>query len=547
MTLSSGILACALAGAACVSIPQTHGVIADSRRNLIRSAAEQQMMDSDTETYESWIRRYRSEPLTGALGDNNKIKLRITAIEGDDRKPEEKANSLIPTGDSVVQYGCAISAEGTISYFRISPLGVKGGGPSEFPSENIEKLNHLITNLPDDRGKLPPPGRRLVIQVAAENRVIARVFDRANAPDVILQILRVSQSRIKSWAPGFEPAKKWQAGSFSESGAFTLSPDNTQLIFAGMNGPFTVWDASSFQLLGQFPNSLMLLPGGRLRHSPSRVLGLSFSAHGAFVAVDGMGTVDIRDSQSWEGIRYLQEPVVDRKQRRLTTPIFVGDDRYLLLATDEPPMKIFDTSTWNTVDSYPGLPPEAISYFPNSAGDRSVFATKSGMIALWNPLARYQIAELDAGARIVRAAYSPDASLVALITAHRSPAEGGFTDFRLRIWRTGDGGFVRELRPFEETPTEFAALQWWPDGRYLLAAVRSDAFYTSRSVGIWNVDSGRFRGELTGCITSLYGFALLPGGKTIAAGCGDGSILTWDAANAVAQITRFENSLSHPQ
>jgi WD40 repeat protein len=547
MTLSRGILACALAGAACVTLPQLQGVLGHSRWDLIRSAAANRTKEQDRETYDLWIRRYRSGPLKGALGDNNKIKLKITAVEGDDRNPDDKANSLIQFGDLVVQYGCAISVEGTISYFRISPFDVKGGGLSELPSENIEKLNQLITDLPDDRAELPPPGRRLVIQVAAENGVLARVFDRANAPDEILQILRVSQSRIKSWAPGFEPRKRWQAGGYSESGAFTLSPDKTQIIFAGANGPFTVWDAASLQFLNRFSNSLISLPGGRFRHSPSLILGLAFSSHGALVAVDGMGTVDVRNSQSWEGIRYLQEPVVDRKQHSLSTPVFISDDRYLLLATDEPPMKIFDTSTWNTVDSFPGLPPEAISYFPNSAGDRSVFATKTGMIALWNPLARYQIAILDIRGRIVRASFSPDGSLVALVTLHRSTADSGFSDYRLTIWRTNDGGFVHELRPFEQTPTEFAALQWWPNGRYLLAAVRSDTYYASRSVGIWNADSGRFRGELTGCITSLYGFALLPDGKTIAAGCGDGSILTWDAADAVGQIAKFENSLSRPQ
>lgn len=493
--------------------------------------------------YESWVHSYESGPLRGALGDNNQIKFTITAVEGDNRKPDDKAASPFGSDGFITRYGCAVSFDGTVSFFQVTPLDVKGGGPENLPKENLEKLNQLIAYLPDDGSQLPPPGRRLVIRVATGDDVLVRVYDRANAPDQILEILRLTQSRIKSWAPSIEPLSKWTAGDYSYYGGFSLSADGTQIVSSGANGPFRIWDAESFALLKELPLSFIPLPGGRFKTNSSPVFGLTFSPDDSLAIVDGMGQVDVLNARSWQGIRQLAEPFVGRQRHGLTRPIFTPDGRFLLLQSDEPALRIFDTTTWNKVDSIPGMAPGAVAYFPAQNGDEAIYASKSGSIGLWDPHAHREVAELDTNGRILRVSFSPDESLVAVMTLHPNSTTNTSNNYRLRVWRANNGELLHELRPFEQPAFEIVGILWWPNGKYLLAATRSDSFFTTRGVGIWNVESGRFRGEFSGCITSVYGFALLPDGKRLVEGCGDGTVLVWDAASAITKISQFENSL----
>jgi WD40 repeat protein len=492
--------------------------------------------------YESWIHGYESGPLRGALGDNNQIKFTITAVEGDDRKPGDKTTSPFGADSFIARYGCAVSTKGTISFFQVTPFDVKGSGPGNLPKENLERLNQLIAHLPDDGSRLPPPGRRLVISVASGGDVLARVYDRANAPDEVLEILRLTQSRIKSWAPSIEPLSKWTAGASEYYGGFSLSADGRQIVSSSANGPFKIWDARSFTLLKEFPLSFIPLPDGYSKN-PSPVFGLTFSPDGSLAIVDGMGQVDVLNARSWQGIRQLAEPFVGQQRHGLTCPIFAPDGRFLLLQSDEPALRIFDTTTWNKVDSIPEMAPGAVAYFPAQNGDKAIYASKNGSIGLWDPHAYREVAELDTNGRILRVSFSPDESLVAVITLHQDSATHTSNNYRLRIWRTSNGELAHELRPFEEPAFEIVGILWWPNSKYLLAATRSDFFFTTRGVGIWNVESGRFRGEFSGCDTTVYGFALLPDGKRLVEGCGDGTVLVWDAASAIAKIGQFENSL----
>jgi hypothetical protein len=44
---------------------------------------------------------------------------------------------------------------------------------------------------------------------------------------------------------------------------------------------------------------------------------------------------------------------------------------------------------------------------------------------------------------------------------------------------------------------------WWSQGKYLLARVA-----TSISIGIWNAQSGRYRGEFSGCLIGVDRFTV---------------------------------------
>ena len=369
--------------------------------------------------YAVWMRPYQTGPLWARFGDEpGEVKLIVTAIEGDD--PNSKNRLAFPFRGFRVKYGCAVSTDGRLSDFSLDALGEKGGGYPRLAEGDRQKLDALLADLPDDHSVLPPPDRRLVLQVAAANQVIARVYDRANAPESILEILRLTRSRIRSWVLTFPP----------------------------------------------------------------------------------------------------------NDQVRASADEHAADDRAQFLSVVTP---------WL-------VPAKAPAIFPAPHGQRSVHQTTGGEIELWDSQANRRIALLDRDSQMLRPAYSPDESMVAAVTVPNTNKyfEG---PYRLRIWRAQDGALVRELRLFEQKAYGISGLLWWPDGRYLLAATRADHFFNERGISIWSVQTGRHRGELTGCSREVLELALQVDGRLLER-CGDGMIRAWRVGGIIDQIREFEASLA---
>jgi WD40 repeat protein len=492
--------------------------------------------------YEEWIRPYRIGPLhmgpgfirSASADDGSRAILVITAVEGDDLKPDEPNLKVPGDGDRITRYGCSVSTEGRVSFFQYSAYGAKGGGYPAIPSEDLHRLKQLLQNLPDDHAQLPPAGRRVVLQVPDGDQVLARAYDRANMPDQVLEILRLSESRIKSWALNFDVQRKWNADQFSMIGAFTLTPDGKYFVSATMNGPFRVWDSESYDIVREAPVPLMpLKPGWRTTAGP--VEDIEFSPDGSLAAVGGFaGDVDLYNARTWEGIRKLSEVV--EGQHRLSCPRFTPDGRFLLVQSREPALRIFDTKTWEPHVPLAEMPSSAVTYFPAQREGSAIYTSAKGTIMLWNQKTRRNVAQLDDNGRILTVCFAPDQSLVAITTAHADSKTKVASIYRIRIWRTDSGKLVHELRPFEQPAFAVGGLAWWPNGKYLLASVRADSFFTNVGIGVWDVTTGRFRGEFSGCPNAVYGFALLHDGKRLVEGCSDGNILLWDAASAIEQI-----------
>jgi WD40 repeat protein len=112
------------------------------------------------------------------------------------------------------------------------------------------------------------------------------------------------------------------------------------------------------------------------------------------------------------------------------------------------------------------------------------------------------------------------------------------------------GELLHELRPFEQGTCEnVVGLQWTADGQYILAATKANSFFTNCDISVWNVESGRQRGNLSGGLSNPMGVVLLPDGRYVAAGgVGSGSsvIRFWDFAAAMKRIREFEDSLAKP-
>lgn len=292
---------------------------------------------------------------------------------------------------------------------------MKGGGYPVISKGDLQRLKQLLANLPDDHAYLPPAGRRLVLQVPDGNQVLAKVYDRANMPYEVMEILRLSQSRIKSWALTFDTQRRWVADQFSIIGAFTLSPHGKYIVSATENGPIKFWNTDSQTMVKSEPLSPTPLRGGWTM-SPAPVQDVRFSPDGSMAVVGGFGDVDVYDARTWKGIRRLSEIV--EGHHRLSCPRFTPDGRFLLVQSAEPALRIFDTKIWEPRAPLADMPPDAVTYFPAQNGESAIYTTAAGVIALWNQSQRHMAAQLDNNGRILSLAFSPDQSLVAVVTAH---------------------------------------------------------------------------------------------------------------------------------
>ena len=119
--------------------------------------------------------------------------------------------------------------------------------------------------------------------------------------------------------------------------------------------------------------------------------------------------------------------------------------------------------------------------------------------------------------------------------------EGDWGDIRIRLWSTTTGELLHELRPFEQVVCEKAKYLFWSsDSDYLFAATKSHWFFNTENISVWNVKSGRHRGEFVGCSGVICGTAVCPETNQLIVGNHQGVIYFWDFAAVLKRLRAFE-------
>jgi WD40 repeat protein len=503
---SRNILICILAVAFCAGLAQAAGQGLAGQDNIKPPPGVTRQSNAQPSTYESWIHDYRKGPLRGGLGDTNETLLKITVVMGDDLEPDPKTAAVLGPNYRVSWRSYAVSTKGTLSFFRYTPRAIQGGGPVNLPAQDFEELQPLIKTLPDDHSQLPPPGHRLVLQVPSGTGVVARVYDRANLPDSVLEILRLAGTDIKPLVTNFEAEKKWTLDKFNQAGIL--------------------------------PNTI----GFRL---PQDFLNLAVSPDHCLIvrqALYSTATTQVVDAKTMTVVHEVVEPQSSRRRIHIPHARFTPDGRYLLLLSNMPAIRIYNTKTWQPVNTLPGMPSGGVAYYPSSDWAHGLVVSAAGAVGLWDAHVNRKLANLDLDGEIQGVSFSPDDSLVAVTSGRQNPDQS--STFHLRIWETISGKFVHELMPLEHVDHDgIGDPRWWVNGKYLLAPIREDHL-GGHVVGIWNIQSGRYRGGFSGCGYAQTPFSILLQGRRLFKRCPDGTLYMWDVSTAVDRISEFERSLT---
>ncbi len=182
--------------------------------------------------YDKFLQTYTAKPQSWHFRGQKPLKLIVTAIMHD----EPKANGELDF-DRLVRAGIDVSNDWQVYWFDIGPFAAKSGTSSSSKINDVDqkRLDTLLSNLPDDGRRLPPFYRRLVLQIPEGDHCRAKVYDRGNAPDEVCEILRLSQSRIRSWVLEFKSEHDVNAGDDGKGDIPALASKG-QLVTAVANG-----------------------------------------------------------------------------------------------------------------------------------------------------------------------------------------------------------------------------------------------------------------------------------------------------------------------
>lgn len=467
------------------------------------------------ENYRSWIQPYAKRSRKGRSGNKQDIEVSLTLLDGDNLAPDRSSGRTWLCGSDCCQMHTTyfVSSDGTFSMTRVTPMAVQGGGPDRFPAEKVEAIQKLLRILlphpPDDHSSLPPRGRRLVLHIESSQKTVTRVYDRADIPASVQEVLGLIGATTGPMWLDFEPSVRKP----EELGRFPI-----RLGTLGLRGPHPEELRTDAATLAISPDRSMIVT----RYLPyEKVL------------------VTSRDGKSI--LFAVSDYVLDRRMIYVSHAFFSPDSRFLLLLSNLPAIYVYDTTSWQSVDMLRGLPSEAIAFYPSSDWRHGVVVLRSGQVDAWDVSKGQKQSDLDLQGDLQDVSFSEDDSLFAVSSVRLN--EDSSSTFHLRVWDTSTGQFLREMIPpyyFEHD--EMSRPMWWDHGKYLLADIRA-GHWGGYMIAIWNVQSGQLRGGFSGCDHSEDPYAVGIDGTRLLKWCRDYTLLVWDVPAAVEKITEFERTL----
>lgn len=344
--------------------------------------------------------------------------------------------------------------------------------------------------------------------------------------------LRLARSLLQNHVPqpgqpdlrGFEWRYLWQQcrseelfsirAHMNEARVLAFAPDGRRVVVGGIDGITKVLDL-------QLRREIKSLP------VTNRVLSLSFSPGGDFLAAGSRSDVRVLDGHSFAEVRSLADAAAPAR--------FSPDGKWLLtrrrsaatalldLHKENHDLILWDTATWTDTRSV-SLPASGAASGPRDLYVESVFAPdgKRLVVLAGDTIRVLQLPELEEigvlPEKIPIKQYSRP--FIALSSDNRTLAIPGQQGFEIRLWDL-DGN--RELRVLTGHTDMVIAAAFSPDGA-MLATCSPD-----QTIRLWQVETGELLNTFRGQADEVFDVAFSSDGNLLASlGCYDAVVKVWD-------------------
>lgn len=425
------------------------------------------------------------------------IELTISATEFNDQ-PVDARRAAFPDFcfSNTLWVGTQVSTTGEVASFADGEGSDRGGGGGKLAPEAFARLESLIDHLPDDHQLVPPALRRVTVELEKNGATTVRLYDDANLPDEILEMIRITGARINVLAPVLHPNRVVPP---DEVRSLNLPPTWSQ-----HGKPPTSPDGSTTVVQDFVTKTLTVYRGGTWPENAAVPLG------GKIIRV----------------IKEFWQP--DVYGGYLLDLEFSPDGRYLLVTWGvRVGALLFDTTSWQPVTDPRVFPQNLKEYLHSPDWSLGIAVNDSGETLVWDQQSHRVLSKLpglgefeiplvvhdqegkriddDPAAEIQSVAFSPDRTRVAIYSGPDS------TDgLRLSIFEIETGKKERDLWPVAWTSYPRGQPVWWNDSRWLVAPYGSQ--FSGEGTGVWDVETGRFEGtlDLTGCDARINSVAIGP-------------------------------------
>jgi WD40 repeat protein len=316
----------------------------------------------------------------------------------------------------------------------------------------------------------------------------------------------------------------------NQSASLAFSPDGQTLVCGGWDGRVSFFDAAT----GKKRRSFVAHVGA--------VNTIAYSADGKVLATGGGGLFSHRIPRRyhdrdctirlWDTVSGKELPPAFGPRAAVVALTYSPDGKALASAGKDHLIRLWSVADGKLLRRLEGHGGTVYSLAFSPNGKVLASASQDKSIRLWEAVTGKVLHELKGhDGEITAVAFSPVGKML---------ASAGGRDKPICLWDTSTGKEIRMLR----APTSSAyAVAFSPSGRILATGGGHGVLLPSpdadNSIRLWNPRSGQELRRLPG-ENNDFAFITVtfsPDGKTIAAGCINGSIRLWEAATGAERLT----------
>jgi WD40 repeat protein len=281
-----------------------------------------------------------------------------------------------------------------------------------------------------------------------------------------------------------------------------FSPDGRQLLAVSGDNMVRIWDrpdaGQPWTLPGQAAawspdgSDIVVANGGNaavwsvrsrgkrvdLKGESGRIRTVVFGPTGRTIAAAG----DDRTARIWDARSGNVLALLQGHRDTINTVAFKGDGTALVTASDDGTARVWNVSDGKVVADLRGHKADVLTAAFSSDGASVLTASEDHTARLWNASNGSQRAALPHADEGVKAAFSPDGSLIATGSEVSFAAGPERPTAPLEMWEGSTGRHLFTLRGHTDVIT---SLSFSPDGKWLLSTSQDQ---TAR---VWDVRSGR--------------------------------------------------------